>query len=386
MLARRLRTVRPMANTDPRPVPRLVILGGGFAGVFAAVSAAGAAASYGPVDIDLVTPDDRFVPRIRLHEANPRSTTVALADLLAPIGVRHVQAEATAIDPWSSTVELSADGDATLGYDRLIVATGSRLRTPPIDTTHFHDIDTLASSEALDRRIAELPSGATIAVIGAGFTDVELACELPTRAPGCKVVLVDRSEHPGAALGDDARPHIRAALDELDVTVLSGRTVVGFDGATLQLSGDEHLAADVAVWTGGVEASPLTEALSSDLDTLGRLPVDQFLRVDGLTGVFAAGDTAAPLDESGHTVTQSAQHAIPQGLCAGHNAVADLAGATLTELQTLPYGTCLDLGSAGAVYTEGWDRDVVLVGQEAKALKEAITTTWIYPPVGDPVA
>ncbi|MEM9134766.1 MAG: hypothetical protein AAGE88_20635 [Actinomycetota bacterium] len=89
---------------------------------------------------------------------------------------------------------------------------------------------------------------------------------------------------------------------------------------------------------------------------------------------------------SGHVVAQSAQHAIPQGTCAGRNAVADLVGAELTELRTLPYGTCLDLGAAGAVFTEGWDRRVVLVGDEAKALKRDINTAWIYPPPPGPQA
>ena len=85
--------------------------------------------------------------------------------------------------------------------------------------------------------------------------------------------------------------------------------------------------------------------------------------------------------ETVRDVAQSAQHAIPQGLCVGHNVVADLFGGDLTELQTLPYGTCLDLGEAGAVYTEGWERQVVLVGDDAKALKRAINEEWIYPPI-----
>ncbi len=140
----------------------------------------------------------------------------------------------------------------------------------------------------------------------------------------------------------------------------------------------------------GRSARLLARATSTRLEyrtRLSSLAVDQCLRVVKTSSVFAAGDAAAPQDQSEHTVAQSAQHAIPQGAYAGHNAVADLFDAELTALQTLPYGTCLDLGAAGAVFTEGWDRKVVLTGHEAKALKRDINTIWIYtPPPTTPVA
>ncbi|MEM7340392.1 MAG: FAD-dependent oxidoreductase [Actinomycetota bacterium] len=362
--------------------PRLLVLGAGFAGVWAAIAAAETAAAAGPVRIDLVAPTDRFVPRPRLYERSPAETTVALADVLTPRGVGHIRATATGIDTGARTVTVTDDdGDERrLDYDRLILATGSQLNRPPIDDTHLHDVDTLAAAEALDQRLSELDSGATIAVVGAGFTGIELATELPARVPTANVVLLEKSDQIGRPLGDDARPAIEAAIDELGVDVRTGVMVRAYDGTRVELADGASFPADVVVWTTGMRASPLTAAISDDLDPLGRLSVDQNLRVHDAPEVFAAGDTAAPLDESGHTVAQSAQHAIPQGACAGRNAVADLVGAPLAELQTLPYGTCLDLGAAGAVFTEGWDRKVVLVGDEAKALKRDINTVWIYPP------
>lgn len=375
---------RPSSATSSGPNPRLLILGGGFAGVWSALSAARTAAALDvPVRIQLVNPDRRFVPRPRLYEAAPGETTRDLRDILEPLGVAHVEARAAKVDAAEQAVALvDRDGaQQRVRYDRLILATGSQLVRPPIDGTHLHDIDTLSGAEALDRRLHELPDGATVVVVGAGFTGIELACELPSRFPSARVVLLERSDAIGSGLGPAAHPHIESALDRLNVDVRTGTSITGFDGGVVRLADGTSFPADVVVWTAGMRANPLTESISSSVDRLGRLAVDQFLRVRNVPSVFAAGDTAAPLDSSGHTVQQSAQHAIPQGACAGGNAVADLVGAELTELATLPYGTCLDLGAAGAVFTEGWDREVRLVGDEAKALKTDINRVWIYPPM-----
>ena len=375
---------RPSSATSSGPNPRLLILGGGFAGVWSALSAARTAAALDvPVRIQLVNPDRRFVPRPRLYEAAPGETTRDLRDILEPLGVAHVEARAAKVDAAEQAVALvDRDGaQQRVRYDRLILATGSQLVRPPIDDTHLHDIDTLSGAEALDRRLHELPDGATIVVVGAGFTGIELACELPSRFPSARVVLLERSDAIGSGLGPAAHPHIESALDRLNVDVRTGTSITGFDGGVVRLADGTSFPADVVVWTAGMRANPLTESISSNVDPLGRLGVDQFLRVRDVPSVFAAGDTAAPLDSSGHTVQQSAQHAIPQGACAGGNAVADLVGAELTELATLPYGTCLDLGAAGAVFTEGWDREIRLVGDDAKALKNDINRVWIYPPM-----
>ena len=66
---------------------------------------------------------------------------------------------------------------------------------------------------------------------------------------------------------------------------------------------------------------------------------------------------------------------------AGHNAVASLLGKSLMPFSETEYVTCLDLGAAGALFTQGWDRQVRLTGFWAKAMKETINTRQIYPPM-----
>jgi NADH dehydrogenase len=68
---------------------------------------------------------------------------------------------------------------------------------------------------------------------------------------------------------------------------------------------------------------------------------------------------------------------------AGYNAAADLLGLPQAPFAPTPYATCLDLGAAGAVATNGWDREVQMTGNAAKTLKQQINAEWIYPPLDE---
>ncbi|HEY6573648.1 MAG TPA: NAD(P)/FAD-dependent oxidoreductase, partial [Mycobacterium sp.] len=104
-------------------------------------------------------------------------------------------------------------------------------------------------------------------------------------------------------------------------------------------------------------------------------------------GVFAAGDVAAARMDDEHMSVMSCQHGRPMGRYAGYNVISDLLGAPMLSLRIPWYVTVLDLGPAGAVYTEGWDRQVVSTGAAAKRTKMIINGERIYPPLtGDRTA
>jgi NADH:ubiquinone reductase (H+-translocating) len=136
-----------------------------------------------------------------------------------------------------------------------------------------------------------------------------------------------------------------------------------------------------------MRASSLTAQLPVARDRLGRVTVDDYLRVRGVAGVFAAGDVAAAQMDDDHVSVMSCQHSRPMGRYAGYNVVSDLFDEPMLALRIPWYVTVLDLGPAGAVYTEGWDRQVVACGADAKATKQTINTKRIYPPLtGDEAA
>jgi NADH dehydrogenase len=129
-----------------------------------------------------------------------------------------------------------------------------------------------------------------------------------------------------------------------------------------------------------MRANPLTELFPVERDRFGRVPVDRFMRVEGVPHVFAAGDAGCAVVDDRHNSVMSCQHARPMGRFAGHNAVCDLLGRPMLPLRIDWYVTCLDLGAWGAVYTEGWDRRVAATGAAAKQTKQLINCQRIYPP------
>lgn len=382
----------------------ILIAGGGFAGVWAALAAAELRATSGAeqrLRIQLVSAGDDLVIRPRLYEADPASKTVPLDTVLTPVGVHRLRGQVTGVDTAGRRLLVLGDGGAErrLDYDRLILATGSQLLRPNVPGADgIHDVDTVEAADRLERHLLglagrpERPGRFTAVVVGAGFTGVEVATELRERlravagghADRVRVVLVERGGTLLPGLGDEIAAVARQALEDLGVDLVAGTSIAGYDGATLTLSTGERLPAATVVWTAGLTASPLTRAIGTELDQLGRLAVDAQQRVRDVPGVYAAGDVAAAIAEDGHVVTQSCQHAMPQGSTAGRNAAADLLGLPLVDFAPHPYATCLDLGAAGAVRTIGWDRQVTMTGAEAKALKQEITGVWIYPPVSAP--
>ncbi|OUS96402.1 NAD(P)/FAD-dependent oxidoreductase [Rhodococcus sp. NCIMB 12038] len=377
---------------------RVLVLGSGFAGLWAALGAArrldelGAA---GTVDVTVISAKPFHDIRVRNYEADLSACRIPLADLLDPVGVGHITAEVTAIDTAARTVTVSGDGaGGTQRYDRLVLALGSRVAKPDIPGLREFgfDVDTYDGAMKLQRHLATLSNGragagaATAVVVGAGLTGIETASELPGMlAKTChgepRVVLIDHNPHVGSDMGDSARPVIEAGLSDNGVETMTGVGVAAVDEHGVTLSSGEVLAAETVVWCAGMRANPLTAQLDAERDRLGRLPVDDYLRVIGSPGVFAAGDVAAARVDEGHLSVMSCQHGRPMGRYAGYNVVSDLLDEPMLPLRIPWYATILDLGPAGAVYTEGWDRQVVTRGAQAKATKVTINTQRIYPPL-----
>lgn len=382
----------------------ILVIGGGFAGVWSAAAAARVARDNGTdgarPQITLVSDSDEMVIRPRLYERDPGQMSVSLDRVLKPIGVDRIHARVEGIDTMTREVIVTgADGEPrVLRYDRLVLAAGSQVLKPNLPGREFlFDVDTITAADALEQHVRALPEQASTegtfsaVIIGAGFTGLEVATELMGRLreladatnARARVVLVDRADAVGPQLGAGPRPYITSALEELGIEVRLGATVSEVTDAQVRLDDGEIIAASTTIWTVGMLASPLTQLIPGARDAIGRLIVDENLRVPTAPDVYAAGDTAAALVEDGHFAMQSCQYATPSGKFAGHNVAADLLGLEPVAFAPNPYVTCLDLGPAGAVLTTGWDREIQATGSDAKALKHRINTEWIYPPVDD---
>jgi NADH:ubiquinone reductase (H+-translocating) len=180
--------------------------------------------------------------------------------------------------------------------------------------------------------------------------------------------------------GSDARAVIENALQSLGVRIRMGERVSGIDSSGVTLVGGERIESSLVVWATGPRASALNEQLGLKLDPRGRLVVDSHLST-GIDGVWAAGDSASALADKEHVALMSCQHAIPQGRQAGENAAASVLGRSPGHYRQSLYLNILDLGSAGALLTSGFEKDaVVATGARAKRFKRFINRSFIYPP------
>src|SRR5690606_33131428 len=259
-----------------------------------------------------------------------------------------------------------------IGYDRLVLASGSRLIRPAAIgvVEHAFDVDQIESAARLERHLQQLadlpesPARNTVVVAGGGFTGIETAAEMPARLRAVlgedadvRVIVVDRGQQIGAALGEGPRAAIVEASAELGIEWRLNSRVDSVDAAGVTLSNGERIEADTVVWAVGVRANPLTEQVPAERDAQGRLHVDANLQVHGHDGVFGTGDVGcAACDEQGDHRLMSCQHAIALGRSAGNNVAASLLGVTPIPYSQPKYVPCPDLGAGGAVFTEGWDR------------------------------
>src|SRR5215813_2978950 len=173
---------------------RILVLGGGFAGLWAAVGAARKldeiGALTGGVEILLVDRNPYHNIRVRNYEIDLGDVAIPLGEVLDPIGISHVTAEVQTIDVVKRQVAVTTRGlREILSYDRLVLALGSELVRPEIHglAANTFDVDTYSAASRLNAQIAAwstiaMSSGrSTVVVVGAGFTGIEVAAEMPTK-------------------------------------------------------------------------------------------------------------------------------------------------------------------------------------------------------------
>ena len=384
----------------------IVVIGGGFGGLWSAVGAArkldelGVGVGAGQVRITLIEKNDFHSIRVRNYEEDLSVTIVPLKKVLGPIGVAHLQAEVTGVDLQKQQVHVkTVQGVQDVPYDRLVYALGSHVKHPPVPglKEHSFDVDTYFGARKLESHLKSLSGDTsrgdekyTVLVVGAGLTGIEIATGLTERLDGmvgasqhgkkARVILAD-GRNIGSNMGDQACKVIDEALADMKIETRPNIVLKSVDAQGVTLADGERISTATVIWCGGMQADGLGASFPVERDHFGRVPVDEYLRVKGVQHVFAAGDVANSIVCAGHGSVMSCQHGRPMGRYAGHNVAADLMGKPLLPMEIDWYTTILDLGPWGAVYTEGWDRHVVSTREAAKQTKRTINGHRIYPPL-----
>jgi NADH dehydrogenase len=355
-------------------VPHVVIIGAGFAGLYAARSLA---SSKLPITI---------VDRRNHHTFQPLLYQVATASLSPgeiAYPIRHIfkrdenvsvlLTAATGFDLQRRKVRLEGD---ELGYDYLIVAAGATHAYfgHPEWATYAPGLKTVEDATEIRRRmllafeIAErrarlnhLPEAINFVVVGGGPTGVELAgavAEIAQRVlasdfrsidpRSTRVTLIEAGPRILPAFAEDLSASAVRQLNRLGVEVMTGAAVTRID-ATHVYVGEDALPASVVLWGAGVSASPLGKLLGSPVDRAGRVHVQPDLTLPGHPEVFVLGDLASILQDNGSPVPGVAPAAIQMGQFAAAAIRSDLRGEGRKAFHYVDKGSLATIGRSSAV-------------------------------------
>jgi NADH:quinone reductase (non-electrogenic) len=341
---------------------RILILGGGFAGLHAAIHLDDTLPRDPEVEITLINRDNFFLFTPMLHEV--AASDLDLTNIVNPIRkllkrISLFAGEVEAIDLERKTVIVShgfGHHHHDIPYDHVVIGLGSITNFFNLPGLEKRALTMKSLGDAIhlrNRLIAHLEEAdteccadvrrplLTFVVAGGGFAGVETIAGINDfvrkavrfysnlRADMLRVVLV----HPGNVilpeLGEELGRYTETKLAERGVEIRVSTRVTGVTGDTVQLSSGEEIESKALIWTAGTSPNPVLDSLPC-VKERGRLKVDEMLRLPGHEGVWALGDCAVVPDrKTGQYHPPTAQHALREGKTLAKNLIATVRGGTL---------------------------------------------------------
>ena len=361
--------------------PRVVIVGGGFGGLWAA-----RALAHAPVDVLLIDRRNHHVFSPLLYQV----ATAALSpgDIASPIrwvlrsqtNLKVWLAEAAAVDVAAKVLRL-ADGEVS--YDHLILAAGSRpayfghaeweahapgLKTMEDAITIRRQVLVAFERAERERDRARQKQLLTFVVVGGGATGVELAgalAEISRHALAndfrsiqpetARVILIESGENVLASYPSQLSAFARRALEKRGVAVWTGMRVTNIEAGRVHL-GNEVLEAGTVIWSAGVAAAPIGATLGVPLDRSGRVLVNPDLTIPGRDDVYAVGDMALLNGADGRPLPGVSQVAMQEARWAAENIERTLRGESRTSFVYRDLGNMATIGRNSAVADLPWLR------------------------------
>ncbi len=356
---------------------RILIVGGGFGGVFTALDLAGEG------EVTLVSTEDHFLFTPMLYEylsGEVEAWHIApqYKELLDE-RVRFIRGEVTDIDLVAREAGIAGQAER-VPYDVLVLAVGGITNYAGVEGAEQHTIPfrKIAHADALRQRMVEAldrvppdlaPQDArralTFAVVGAGASGVELSTKMADLLRDAferralrgepRVMIIEMGEEVVPGMGKEIRAFVEDALKESRVEVHTRTRVrrVTATGLAFEHDGElTDLEAAAVVWTGGVRINPLVEKLGLEKDRRGLIVVEPTLQAHGYKEVFALGDMAFYEDASPR-LAGTAQLALQQAGLAAGNIKALLAGRELQTKHFQELGEALSLGTERAAVLAG---------------------------------
>jgi NADH:ubiquinone reductase (H+-translocating) len=360
---------------------RIVIAGGGFAGLYAAKQLDGTLAQQKDVEVTLISRENFILFTPMLHEVaagdlSPSDIVNPLRRILSHVNV--VQGEIYAIDVAKKKVRCLGglrDVELEFEFDHLLLALGAETNFFGIPGVRDWAVTmkSLADAALLRNRMVALLEEAslhndratqrellTFITAGGGFSGAETTGaindflrETARFYPGIKeeiirIVLVHAGEHILPELGKELGRYAEQKLRNRGVEVIDGALVTSYDGSTVEMNNGRSIPAATLIWTAGAKPSPVIEGLPWDKQR-GRLLVDECLAVAGVPGLWAVGDCAAVPDGGGGFYPPTAQHAMREAVAAAKNIARAVVGEPLKPFHYKTIGMLASIGHHSGV-------------------------------------
>ncbi|MBC6458782.1 NAD(P)/FAD-dependent oxidoreductase [Actinomadura sp. HBU206391] len=377
--------------TRPKDVPHILIVGGGYVGMYTALRLHKKLRSElrrGEVEITVVDPQSYmtyqpFLPEAAAGNLSPRHVVAPLRRVLPKATV--LNARLTELDHsgrWA-IVQPIVGPPKRISYDYLVMAAGSVSRTLPIPGLAEHGIGFKTIGEAIHLRnhvLAQLDIAATtddeevrrraltFVFVGGGFAGVEALAELEDMARNAsryygnvnvedmRWVLVEASDRILPEVGPEMGRWTAEQLRGRGIDVRMKTYLDSAVGGKVELSDGTEFLSDTLVWTAGVKAAPVLRSTDLPLDERGRVKATEYLTVEGVVRAFTAGDNAAvpDLTSEGQLCAPNAQHAVRQAKVLADNLVRSLRGKNLKPYEHASVGSVAGLGLyKGVAYVYG---------------------------------
>ena len=351
----------------------ICILGGGFGGLYTALALSkldwknqsdkNQTDKQRP-DIVLVDKRDRFLFAPLLYEVvTGELQTWEIAppyeELLANTGVRFHQGGVESIDIDAQTVALEAG--ETLSYDRIVLALGGEtpMDMAPGVAEHAIPFRTLDDAYRLKEKLRSLeathPEKIRVAVVGGGYSGVEIACKLAERlGKKGRIRIVERASEILQNSPEFNQKAAKKALSDKKVWIDYETTVTNVSADTISLNYQDKtdtLPVDIVLWTVGNKVSPALDALDLPRNSRRQFTVSPTLQVKDHPNIFALGDIAEGVDATGQSVPTTAQSALQQSDYAAWNIWASLTDRPLLPFRYQHLGEMMTLGRDNATLT-----------------------------------
>ncbi|QRN49371.1 NAD(P)/FAD-dependent oxidoreductase [Macrococcoides bohemicum] len=202
-----------------------------------------------------------------------------------------VYGEVTQIDLEKQIVSI---GENHVDYDELVIGLGceDKYHNVPGAEEYTYSIQTMTKARKTYQSIADLPSGSTVGIVGAGLSGIELASELRESRKDLKIQLFDRGERILPAFPEKLSNYVKKWFDKNDVEVIPNSNVVKVEPGMLY-NNDISYSVDICVWTAGIQPVEIVRNLPVEIGDGNRVKLNQYHQIPSNPNVYVVGDCAA---------------------------------------------------------------------------------------------